>query len=189
MLFQLGSSMAGKHYALGRAILFEGAAEAERVFSLAAFEDVLLGRSLAPVLEGGVRPAGRNAVAVELVNRSHQATVVSRVANWVEVDLAPARPADVQLGGFDRYEVYDAAGRPVTPGRATRVRLFETLVAPAETVDARADRRAGSAAGQLLPIPGPRLRGRGPGGRRRLDRRRRPRPRRSRRSRLRGRRR
>ena len=134
MLFQLGSSMAGKHYALGRAILFEGAAEAERVFSLAAFEDVLLGRSLAPVLEGTVRPAGRNAVAVELVNRSHQASVVSRVANWIEVDLAPARPAEVQLGGFDRYEVYDAAGRPVSPGRATRVRLFETLVAPAETV-------------------------------------------------------
>jgi hypothetical protein len=136
MLFQLGSSMAGKHYALGRAILFEGATEAERVFSLAAFEDVLLGRSLVPVLEGSVRPAGRNAVAVELVNRSHQATVVSRVANWIEVDLAPARPAEVQLGGFDRYEVYDAAGRPVSPGRATRVRLFETLVAPAETVTA-----------------------------------------------------
>ena len=49
-------------------------------------------------------------------NRSHHASVVSRVANWIEVDLAPARPADVQLGGFDRYEVYDAAGRPVTPG-------------------------------------------------------------------------
>jgi len=134
MLFQLGSSMAGKHYALGRAILFEGAAEAERVFSLAAFEDVLLGRSLVPVLEGSVRPASRNAVAVALVNRSHQATVLSRVANWIEVDLAPARPAEVQLGGFDRYEVYDAAGRPVSPGRATRVRLFETLLAPAEAV-------------------------------------------------------
>jgi hypothetical protein len=62
--------------------------------------------------------------------------VVSRVATWIEVDLAPARPAEVQLGGFDRYEVYDAAGRPVSPGRATRVRLFETLVAPAETVTA-----------------------------------------------------
>lgn len=134
MLFQLGSNLAGKRYALGRAILFEGAAEAERVFSLAAFEDVLLGRSLTPVLEGSVRPAGRNAVAVELVNRSHQATVVSRVSNWIEVDVSPARPAEVQPGGFDRYEVYDAAGRAVSPGRATRVRLFETLIAPMETV-------------------------------------------------------
>jgi hypothetical protein len=71
---------------------------------------------------------------VELTNRSGQASVVSRVANWLEVDFSPARPADVQLGGFDRYEVYDAGERPVSPGRATRVRLFETLVAPMETV-------------------------------------------------------
>jgi hypothetical protein len=134
MLFQLGSNLVGKRFALGRAILFDGASEAKRVFSLVAFEDVLLGRSLAPVLEVSVRPAGRNAIAVELVNRSHQTTVVSRVANWIEVDLSPARPAEVQVGGFDRYEVYDAGERPVSPGRATRVRLFETFVAPMETV-------------------------------------------------------
>jgi hypothetical protein len=134
MLFQLGSNLAGKRFALGRAILFGGASEAERVFSLAAFEDVLLGRSLAPVMEGMTRPAGLNAVTVELINRSHQATIVSRVANWIEVDLSPARPADVQPGGFDRYEVYDAGERPVSPGRATRVRLFETLIAPMEAV-------------------------------------------------------
>ncbi len=134
MLFQLGSNLAGKRFALGRAILFDGATEADRVFSLAALEDVLLGRSLAAVLEASVRPAGRNAVAVDLGNRSHQATVVSRTANWVEVDVSPAHPADVQLGGFDRYEVYDAGERSVSPGRATRVRLFETFVAPMETV-------------------------------------------------------
>jgi hypothetical protein len=134
MLFQLGSNLAGKRYALGRALLFEGATEAERVFDLAALEDVLLGRSLAPALEASVAPAGRGAVAVDLVNRNHHASVVSRVDNWVEVDLAPAHPADVQLGGFDRYEVYDRSGRPVTPGRATTVRLFETLVAPLETI-------------------------------------------------------
>jgi hypothetical protein len=134
MLFQLGSNLAGKRFALGRAILFDGATESDRVFSLAAFEDVLLGRSLAAVLEASVRPAGRNAVAVELGNRSHQATVVSRTANWIEVDFSPAHPSDVQLGGFDRYEVYDAGGRPVSPGRATRVRLFETFVAPMESV-------------------------------------------------------
>lgn len=134
MLFQLGSNLAGKRFALGRAIVFEGAADADRVFSLAAFEDVLLGRSLAPVLEGAVRPAGHNALTVDLVNRSHHASEVSRFSNWIEVDLAPARPAEVQLGGFDRYEVYDASGRPVSPGRASRVRLFETLLSPMETV-------------------------------------------------------
>jgi hypothetical protein len=134
MLFQLGSNMAGKRYALGRALLFGGASEGERLFDLAAFADVLLGRALAPALEASVHPAGRNAIAVDLVNHSAHASTASRVDNWVEVDLAPAHPADVQVGGFDRYEVYDAAGRPVTPGRATVVRLFETLIAPRETV-------------------------------------------------------
>jgi hypothetical protein len=134
MLFQLGSNMAGKRFALGRALLFGGASEGDRLFRLAAFADVLLGRALAPALEATVRPAGRNAIAVELVNRSAHASTASRVDNWVEVDLAPAHPAEVQVGGFDRYEVYDAAGRPVTPGRATVVRLFETLIAPQEAV-------------------------------------------------------
>ncbi len=134
MLFQLGSNLAGKRYALGRALIFEGATEGDRLFSLAAMEDVLLGRSLAPGLEASVKPAGRSAIAVDLVNRTHHASVASRVDNWVDVDVAPAHPADVQLGGFDRYEVYDRAGNPVTPGRATTVRLFETIVAPMETV-------------------------------------------------------
>ncbi len=134
LLFELGSNLAGKHRALGRAVVFDGAVEAERLFTLAAFEDVVLGRSLSPALEATVRPAGRNAIAVELVNGAHHASIVSRVANWVEVDLSPAHPGDVQLGGFDRYEVYDAEGRPVTPGRASRVRLFETLLTPGEVV-------------------------------------------------------
>lgn len=134
LLFQLGSVLAGKHYALGRLIQYEGTSEAQRLLPVAAFEDVILGRSLAPRLEVSVQPAGRNAVAVSLTNGSAHPSIVSRLSNWVEVDLAPARPADVQLGGFDRYEVYDGNGRPVTPGLATRVRLFETLVAPREEV-------------------------------------------------------
>lgn len=134
MLFRLGSTLAGKRYALGRVIVLGGATDGERLFSLAAFEDVLLGRALSPVLDARVEPLGRSAVLVGAMNRSHHASIASRLANWVEVDLAPARPADVQIGGFDRYETYDAAGRPVTPGRATRVRLFETLVSPEETI-------------------------------------------------------
>jgi hypothetical protein len=134
LLYQLGSVLAGKRFALGRVIVFEGASDATRILPIAAFEDVLLGRSLSPDLEVTAQPLGRNAVTVEAVNRSAHSSIVSRVSNWVEVDLAPARPADVQLGGFDRYEVYDASGRPVTLGRATRVRLFETLVAPREAI-------------------------------------------------------
>jgi hypothetical protein len=136
MLFQLGSVLAGKHFALGRLIQFEGSSDAERLLPVAAFEDVLLGRSLAPQLEITSEALGRNAVTVSAVNRSPHASIVSRVSNWVEVDVAPAHPADVQLGGFDRYEVYDSNGRPVTPGRATRVRLYETLVGPRESLTA-----------------------------------------------------
>lgn len=134
MLFQLGSNLAGKRHVLGRAALFGGKNEGERVFEVAALEDVLLGRALAPVLDVRVQPGGRNALTVELSNRTHHASVPSRVDNWVEVDLFPAHPADVQVGGFDRYEVYDRAGHPVTPGRAASVRLFETLISPLETV-------------------------------------------------------
>ncbi|MFY9551300.1 MAG: hypothetical protein WAU32_09135, partial [Thermoanaerobaculia bacterium] len=134
MLYRLGSATAGKRHLLGRVIVFEGASESERLLRVEAFEDILLGRSLSPALEVRVQPAGRNAIAVEAVNLSPHTSTFSRVANWVEVDLAPAHPADVALGGFDRYEANDAAGRPVTPGRATRVRLFETLIAPREAI-------------------------------------------------------
>jgi hypothetical protein len=122
--------------ALGRLLVFDGAEEASRVFPVAAMEDVILGRSLLPAFVASVSPAGRGAIAIEAANRSPHASIASRTSNWVEVDLAPAHPEDVALGGFDRYAAYDAAGHPVTLGRATRVRLFETLIAPNETVSA-----------------------------------------------------
>jgi hypothetical protein len=134
LLFQLGSTMAGKKNALGRLLVFDGAEEAGRVLPVAALEDVILGRSLLPALVASVSPAGRGAIAVEAANRSPHASIASRTSNWVEVDLAPAHPGDVALGGFDRYAAYDAAGQSVTLGRATRIRLFETLVAPNETI-------------------------------------------------------
>jgi hypothetical protein len=134
MLFQLGSAMAGRRFALGRLLVFGGTTDAGRIFPVSAFGDVILGRSLAPVLAASVRAAGRNAIAVDAANTSVHASIASRTANWVEVDVAPAHPADVALGGFDRYATYDGNGQPVTPGRATRVRLFETLVLPGEAV-------------------------------------------------------
>jgi len=135
LIYQLGSALTARHRALGRVVVFGGASDADRVFPIAALEDVLLGRPLTPTLEVSIQPAGR-AVLVEAANRTPHASSVSRVANWVEVDVAPAHPADVQVGGFERYEVYDASGRPVTPGRGTRVRLYETLIAPGEAITA-----------------------------------------------------
>jgi hypothetical protein len=60
---------------------------------------------------------------------------VSRVQNWIEVELSPARVGDVAVGGFDRWEAYDDRGRLVSPGRATRVRFYETFVAPFEQLE------------------------------------------------------
>ncbi len=134
MLFQLGSTMSGKRFALGRVLVFDEVQDSSRLFPLAAFEDVILGRSLAPLLAPSVHPAGRHAIAVDAINGTAHASIVSRTANWVEVDVAPAHPADVSLGGFDRYATYDRNGQPVTPGRATRVRLFETLLLPGEVI-------------------------------------------------------
>ena len=134
LLFQLGSTLAGKKNALGRLLVFDGPEEAGRIFPVAALEDVILGRSLAPALAATVSPAGRGAITVEAVNLSSHASIASRTSNWVEIDLAPANPGDVSLGGFDRYAAYDAAGQAVTLGRATHVRLFETIVAPNETI-------------------------------------------------------
>jgi hypothetical protein len=134
MLHRLGSAMAGRRNLLGRAVVFGGETEADRIVRVEALEDILLGRSLAPALEVRVHPAGRNAISIEATNLSPHSSTASRMSNWVEVDLAPAHPSDVNLGGFDRYEAYDSSGRPVTPGRATRVRLYETLVGPREAI-------------------------------------------------------
>ena len=134
MLYRLGSAMAGRHHLLGRLAVFGGDGEADRIVRVEALEDILLGRSLTPALDVAVHPAGRNAISVEARNLSPHSSTASRMSNWVEVDLAPAHPADVSLGGFDRYEAYDSAGRPVTPGRATRVRLYETLIGPREAI-------------------------------------------------------
>ena len=134
LLYRLGSAMAGRRHLLGRVIVFGGDSESDRIVRVEALEDILLGRSLAPALDVRVNPAGRNAISIEAKNLSPHPSTASRVSNWVEVDLAPAHPADVALGGFDRYEAYDASGRPVTPGRATRVRLYETLVGPREAI-------------------------------------------------------
>jgi hypothetical protein len=134
LLSRLGADVSGRRHVRGRLFLLDGASEAERVVTLAALSDVLLGRPLLPDLRVAVaaEPGG---LRVSAENRSAHASVLSRTTNWVEVDVPSGHIRDVQLGGFDRYEVFDAEGRPVTPGRATRVRLHETLLAPQERIE------------------------------------------------------
>jgi hypothetical protein len=41
----------------------------------------------------------------------------------------------VRPGGFDRYEVFGSNGRPVSLGRAARLRFYETLIGPSERIE------------------------------------------------------
>jgi len=135
LLRRLGSDTAGRRFARGRVVVFEGRSDAARLFPIAALEDVLLRRPLAPDVRAATQPEGGRLLRLEAENASPHASAVSRVENWLEIDLAPARVEDVLPGGFDRYEVYDERGRPVSPGRASRVRLYETFLAPFESLE------------------------------------------------------
>jgi hypothetical protein len=133
LLYRFGSDLAGRKLMKGRLVVMDGSSESERIFTLAALSDVFLGRPLLPDVRVSVTLEATS-VRIDAENRSTHASVISRTTNWVEVDVASNHISDVQPGGFDRYEVFDAEGRPVTPGRATRVRFYETLLAPQERI-------------------------------------------------------
>jgi hypothetical protein len=132
MVARFPEDRAGRRFNRGRVVVFRGHSDARRLFSSAALEDVIAGRPTVPGLRLWIEPAGGRLLRLQCENPTPHASVVSRVQNWVEVDLSPARIGDLETGGFERWEAYDGSGRPVCPGRASRVRLFETLVAPRE---------------------------------------------------------
>ncbi|MFN2385807.1 MAG: hypothetical protein ABR576_05915 [Thermoanaerobaculia bacterium] len=134
MLSRLGADVAARRNVRGRVIALEGLREEDRIFTLAALGDVLLGRSLDPDLRVAVGPAGPRALSVGGENRTAHTSAVSRTGNWVEVEMPGFGIRDVLPGGFERYETYDAEERPVTLGRAVRVRFFETLVGAFERI-------------------------------------------------------
>jgi hypothetical protein len=136
MLARLGADLAARRNVRGRVIALEGTSEEDRIFTLAALGDILLGRSIDPHLRVAVGPAAPRGLGVAAQNETPHTTVISRTGNWIEVEMPEAGIRDVAPGGFERYETYDAEGRPVTPGRAVRVRFFETLVGPYERIAA-----------------------------------------------------
>ncbi|HEX9148205.1 MAG TPA: hypothetical protein VF958_03505 [Thermoanaerobaculia bacterium] len=131
--FRQGTS--GRRLARGRILVVGGEADDGRIFPVAALDDVIGGRRAAPKFSAWTAAEGSRLLRVGADNPSPHASVVSRIENWIDVDFAPARIGDVELGGFDRWEAHDEGGRPVSPGRATRVRLFETFVAPFERIE------------------------------------------------------
>jgi hypothetical protein len=132
LVARLRAGQAGR-FARGRVVVFGETSDAGRVFPVAALADVLSGRPAAPTLRAWVEEGdGSRLLRVGAKNASPHASAVSRVESWIEVDLAPARVGDVEPGGFDRWEAYDGKGLPVSPGRASRLRFYETFVAPFE---------------------------------------------------------
>lgn len=134
LLARFRADTSGRRLARGRILVVGGASDAGRLFPVAALGDVIMGRPLAPELSGRVARDGA-VLRVGAENPSPHASLVSRVQNWIEVELSPARVGDVAVGGFDRWEAYDDRGRLVSPGRATRVRFYETFVAPFEQLE------------------------------------------------------
>jgi hypothetical protein len=133
MLFRMRSDVAGRRLARGRVVALPGRSESERLFTLAALVDVLTGRPAKPDLHVAVETA-RTSVTVSAENLSPHASVLSRTSNWVEIQIPTGGIRDVQPGGFDRFEVYDADRRPVTMALATTVRFYETLIEPFEKI-------------------------------------------------------
>ena len=134
MVYRFGADLAGKRFVKGRAVILPGRAETSRIFTLAALDDILLGRPLNTDLRVTIEPS-RGVVAVGAENPTAHASLVSRTSNWVEVEVPWGGISDVRAGGFDRFEVFGVDGGAVTLGRATRIRFFETLVSPGEKIE------------------------------------------------------
>lgn len=137
----------------GRVVVFGETSEAGRVFPVAALAEVLAGRPASPALRAWVEKGdGSRLLRVGAENSSPHASAVSRVESWIEVDLAPAQLGDVEPGGFDRWEAYDSKGKAVSPGRASRLRFYETFVAPFERFEPARVRVRGNVPSPCCPV-------------------------------------
>jgi hypothetical protein len=130
----LGNDLAGRRSCRGRVFRLSGQSDSQRIFTMAALDEILAGRPLDPKLVASVA-RDETSVTVAAENRSPLPSALSRLNNWVEVELPRPGVRDVRPGGFDRYEVYAANGRRVSLGRAARVRFFETLLGPSEKIE------------------------------------------------------
>jgi hypothetical protein len=133
MIHLFATDREGWRLARGRVVRLAGRSESDRIFTLAALTEITLGRSLSPDLRVSIE-SGPGSVTVAAENLSPLPSILSRTANWIEVDLERPGVRDVRPGGFERYEVYAANGKSVSLGRAQRVRFFETLIGPFERI-------------------------------------------------------
>jgi hypothetical protein len=153
MVARFPEDRAGRRFNRGTVVVFRGHSDAHRLFPTTALEDVLAGRPTVPALRVWIEPSGGGLIRLQAENTAPHGSVVSRVQNWIEVDLSPARIGEVETGGFERWEAYDGSGRSVSPGRASHARFFETFIAPLERFEPARLRARGK-----LPSPCCRIR-------------------------------
>ena len=134
VLYELGADVAGRRFVRGRVLCLPGRSDADRIFTLEAFSEVLAGKPSIVALHVSAE-AGKGSVDVDAENTSPHPSIMSATANWVEVEIPSGGIREVQTGGFDRFEVFGADRSPVTLGRATAVRFYETLVGGHEKID------------------------------------------------------
>ena len=134
LIRRLGQDNVGRRNLAGRVIRLAGASDSDRIFTLPALNEILGARPLLPALHVQLQREN-GTVSVGAENASPIPSALSRLTNWIEVDLARPGVRDVRVGGFDRYELYSAAGQRVSMGRASRVRLYETLIGPFEKIE------------------------------------------------------
>jgi hypothetical protein len=134
ILYELGADVAGRRFVRGRVLCLSGRSEADRIFTLEAFSEVLAGKPSLVALHVSAE-AGKGSVDVDAENTSPHPSIMSATANWVEVEIPSGGIREVQTGGFDRFEVFGADRSAVTLGRATAVRFYETLVGGHEKID------------------------------------------------------
>jgi hypothetical protein len=152
MVARFPEDRAKRRFHRGRVVVFRGHSDARRLFPTAALGDVLAGRSTTPTLRLWTDPAAGGLLRLGGENATPHGTVASVLHNWIEVDVSPARVADVETGGFERWQAFDKAGRLVSPGRASRVRFFETFVAPFERFEPARLRVHGKLPSPCCPI-------------------------------------
>lgn len=134
VLYELGAGIAGRRFVRGRVLSLPGRLETDRILTLEAIAQVLAGKPSLVVLHVTAE-AGKGSVDVDVENVSPHPSIMSAMSNWVEVEIPNGGIREVQTGGFDRFEVFGPDRNPVTLGRATAVRFYETLVSGHEKID------------------------------------------------------
>jgi hypothetical protein len=138
LLNAVGESLTGRRNALGSLFVLSGVGGGQSLLGFDVLEDVLLGRPVQPqfalTLADQAEHRGEMRFAVSLTNQKAEFSALSRLNNWIDVEIQGGTLVDARNGGFDRFELLDARGGSASPRNARHVRFFENFIAPGEHI-------------------------------------------------------